>query len=617
MNIFFCINFFVLVLNMIAIHAYSPIYKGCELKESDFTLDTLVDFRNDDAIRLPIQLVLDSVTLKDGTVGADVYWINIRGSVKRLKAEQSKVEVLGKYIVHNGSDHGLVGLELDPNFKTNGWMWFRYSPKAATPADQFLAVNKIRVSRVTLKGDKLDFETEKIIWEGAINPYKMESLPEFGRAFNMIHQGGGMAFDREGNLWFNIGNNSVDMNLGYKGSHFNPEDARFGAVGGSGNTASPVGSILKIKPIGFSDSESPQVGKGSTYTIPSGNFGEYFSQYWNDQGDNDLSEQYLDESLVLPEIYVKGIRSIFSINVDPYYGWVSWGEVNGDGADDEFHIVKHPIFSGHPWYGGWSNIDTLNANKGHNMHRDSIFNLAPINLGVKRLPPITNPTIPRHFSGEYGEMHYDKARSAMGGPIYHYNGKLNSKSMFPPHYNNMWFIVDWQKQYKWAVDLDTTGSELTHVNAVEFFPNLLMDRLFNRLLDIEFGPDNALYFADMGNNSGNAGIGYGRIVRFRYNQKCSDSELLPPKPGPISIVKKQQNEGVRLIGNKAYVSITGTYRVKIYSIQGKLLGNILGKGIANYDLLPYVNARQGVFFISIKSEFGETFHKSGFIHYKN
>ena len=63
-----------------------------------------------------------------------------------------------------------------------------------------------------------------------------------------------------------------------------------------------------------------------------------------------LAAQYRDTSKVLPEIYVKGERSNFSIAVHPTKRWLAWGEVNYGGGLDETNVTGNPIFAGYPYF---------------------------------------------------------------------------------------------------------------------------------------------------------------------------------------------------------------------------------------------------------------------------
>src|SRR5690606_21706646 len=92
------------------------------------------------------------------------------------------------------------------------------------------------------------------------------------------HTGGSLRFDNYGHLYISVGDNeSLFM--------------------GPGNTADLRGGILRIIP-----------GEDGGYSIPEGNFGEYWAQVWEDSGLIERAIEYRDTSRVRPELYIKGSR---------------------------------------------------------------------------------------------------------------------------------------------------------------------------------------------------------------------------------------------------------------------------------------------------------------------
>jgi cytochrome c len=590
--------------------AFDPVYKGCEFKESDFTMEVLVTGPPalsgpgrvmDPTIRGPLQIVFDSIIGADGYIDADIYWVNRFGAVKRLRAGAATVELLGTFEVWHGDDYGLLGLELDPDFKSNGWMYFWYSPPPLPEFGTNKIGNHMKLVRVTLKDGKLDFSTEKVLYTALANVY------DYTKA--IWHAGGPMQFDAQGNLWFTYGNNSTDHNSVFNGSQVDDKDSIVSDTWGAGNTANARGSILKIKPIPFPDTEDREPGIGSTYEIPEGNFGEYFSDYWKERGDDALAEMYLDPGLVLPEIYIKGFRSIFSVNVDPYYNWVSWGEINPGYPRDEWWIVKHPVYSGYPYFAGWNDNGTQWATTGHSQTPDSIVNNSPLSNGIKRLPPARGATLPAQYNKFPNGT--SLARSSMGGPVYWYNGQLNSNRMFPPHFNEMWFVMDYQTRWKAAIEIDYRSDphEILRVSGMDIFTDKLQFPNTARghwPLDIEFGPDNSLYIVDYGTRNVGAAVGSGQIVRFSYNQACKDPDLVPPFTVSVNppVVKNLRDLGVRNTGNKIFFTGSGNHELQVRDMNGRILLEMSGNGRKSYDISNWDNISNGIYFISVKTSKG-------------
>ena len=569
------------------VQAQIPPYKGCEYNESDFSIDTLVSNRNDPTVRSPLQFVFDPVVDDEGYVDGDMYWVNRHGAFKRLRAGSEDVELLGEFEVQTSYDYGLLGLVLDPDFKENRWIYFWYSPPPKPEFGLDKIGNEMVLSRFILKEDGLDMSSERVIYKHITNVYKYQKA--------IWHMGGPMQFDQHGNLWFTYGNNSTDHNFVYAGSHVNPDDSILSDEWGSSNTASARGSILRIKPIPFPDSEIPEWGVGRTYEVPEGGFGDYFSQYWKDKGEDGLAERYLDTGFVRPEIYIKGFRSIFSVNVDPYFDYVSWGEINP--SPDEHFLVKHPVYSGYPYYAGWRSDTELMKTSGHDESMEAPINDSPLSSGVQRLPHVTYPTLPNAYSS---------AHSAMAGGIYYYDGQLKSRRKMPPHFNGKWFVTDYMKAWKYVIDVDTSGPEITYVSGTEIFPNVHKDPTRNSPLEIEFGPDGALYIGDYGMFKVTPPVGMGMIIRFSYHGTCQDPDLIPPQP-IVAVEKKSstpEKNSISLTGGKLSVTGAGRYDITIRDLQGSILHAFPGEGRKTYDLSKTSGLSRGLYLLTLESETG-------------
>lgn len=192
-------------------------------------------------------------------------------------------------------EEGLLGIELDPDFATNGWVYLHYTPHAKIDRDKRMAVRQ--VSRFTFDSatNKLDLASEKVLLHW---PVQIHSC---------CHAGGGLAWDSKDNLYIATGdNNSSGFSDGYSGNNPQPNykgvsfaDARRTA----GNTNNLNGKILRIHPE-----------DDGTYTLPEGNL---FTGKEPDEGGGKTRG----------EIYVMGVRNPARISVDTstdtlYAGWV-------------------------------------------------------------------------------------------------------------------------------------------------------------------------------------------------------------------------------------------------------------------------------------------------------
>src|SRR5690606_16947687 len=84
-----------------------------------------------------------------------VIFIERQGGVHMYDPNKGMIRQVGKLDVYIGSEDGLLGLALDPNFEENHWLYLFYSPVGSQ------AVN--RVSRFRMHGDTLEMASEKVV----------------------------------------------------------------------------------------------------------------------------------------------------------------------------------------------------------------------------------------------------------------------------------------------------------------------------------------------------------------------------------------------------------------------------------------------------------------------
>lgn len=236
--------------------------------------------------------------------GAIADWNNPKvglgcGTIHQWDPKTKKVKLLttldvmgnrgsGDELVKN--EEGLVGVTLDPKFEKNGWIYIYWMPHESIDRDK--RIGQRTVSRLTY-----DFATESID-QGT----RKDLLHWDTQIHSCCHAGGGMSFDKDGNLYIGSGDsNSSGGSSGYSGNNWTQDykgvsfqDARRTA----GNTNDLNGKIIRIHP------ESD-----GTYTIPKGNL---FPP---------------GTAKTRPEIYVMGVRNIARLSVDPVHNWLNAGWV--------------------------------------------------------------------------------------------------------------------------------------------------------------------------------------------------------------------------------------------------------------------------------------------------
>jgi type 1 glutamine amidotransferase len=239
------------------------------------------------------------------------------------------------------SEAGMVAMVLDPDFtKGRPYMYVQYypywggeqgkdtEPKLGPGFDRATYTGEKRLSRFTYDEQTKTFVpgSEKVIFS-YMSP-----------VYNCCHNGAGMAFDSKGNLYVTNGDNVPNGANANNGGYTNtdplytipckgaaptthcgqtpPEErpADNGPVisygdarGTSGNTNVYEGKIIRIKPLA-NPGDTP--GAGSTYTIPGDDAPNGPNLFPPDS-------QPVRDGLAKPEIFAMGVRSDYTIHIDP------------------------------------------------------------------------------------------------------------------------------------------------------------------------------------------------------------------------------------------------------------------------------------------------------------
>jgi cytochrome c len=524
---------------------------GCDdWKPNEFRYTKLVSRGTTDST-LDEPLKLATALRDDGK--ADVYFIERHGKVKRWDAGTNSVSTLLSLNTWTDSpdkvdsvgldaETGLEGIALDPDFGKNHRIYLRYEPWDKSV---------YRISRFELKGDSIPLSSEKVILE---IPY----VREHTHLQPIVLGGAGMAFDPDGNLIINIGANtelSPSVNEKYRD---------FSAEYTSSNLRNLRGAILRIHP-----DDSPQ-----GYSIPKGNFAEYYSDWFKQQGQDSIAKVYADTSQVKPEIYVKGVRNPYSLTVDPVRGWVSWGEFGpnrlGVVRIEEDNVVSHPVYGGYPYWSGKNEflLDGMHPWADNKPDPKSPVNNSVWNDGPKTLPPADTP---RYAYSAYLNSGFLVGNHPTVGPIYHYDPQSPSGIKFPPHFDKAWFLAERQTKSVRVLKLDETGSYVIDSDMVSTSQDL------SRPLDVEQGVDGAIYIVDYGDGwhltSPNTQIG-----RIEYTGSCH--------PG-VSVSTRRlpgRQPDIRIGSRSLEIREAGEHVVSQTDLNGREIGSWRGKGPKTYSL---------------------------------
>ena len=416
-------------------------------------------------LRQPMELAV----APDGTV----FWIEFEGRLMSLGRGQHEPRLVGQLTVTTAQENGLIGLALDPHFADNGRVYLQYSPPG---------FDGQHVSRFTIRDGVLDPASEKLLLEFA------ELRKE------CCHHAGSLAFGPDGCLFIATGDNTHPHgdSEGFAPIDERPEKAPWDAQKSSANTASVSGKILRIRPLADGSMEIPE--------------GNLFPR---------------DGSAGRPEIYCMGCRHPWRMSVDSKTGTVYWGEVGPDaGADgprgprgyDEINQARGPGNFGWPYFIAgnrpYADYDYASRTVGALFDPAAPVNASPNNTGASLLPPARPALLayPYGASEDFPELGQG-GRTACAGPVYHEADFASSPTRFPSRFDGCLFIYEWSRNWIKAVRLDDDEQ----VVAIEPF---LPDQPFVRPIDMQFGPDGALYMLEYGDTWGvNANS---RLVRIDY-----------------------------------------------------------------------------------------------------
>lgn len=394
--------------------------------------------------------------------GEIMYWNEAEQSLQ----EVAKLDVYWQSGVRGvNAEEGLMGIQKDPNYASNNFVFVYYSPAGDEEIN--------RLSRFVFKDGVWDMDSETVILDIPSDRYIC------------CHTGGSIAFDKDGNLFLSLGDNSTPFNQNdsrYTLNGYAPLDARDGrkqwdARRSSGNANDLRGKILRIK-----------VAEDGSYTIPEGNLYAPGTEGTR------------------PEIYVQGNRNPYRISVDQKTGFLYWGEVGPDArADsmdvkgpkgyDEVNQARQAGNFGWPYFVGnnyaYREFNYETGQTGPAFDPAGPVNNSPNNTGIKTLPPAQPAFIwyPYDKSPDFPQVGTG-GRNAMAGPVY-YSDLYPADTRFPDYFDGKLFIYDWIRGWIKVVTMEENGD----FSKMEPF---MAGTKFNSLIDMEMGPDGKMYILEYG-----------------------------------------------------------------------------------------------------------------------
>ena len=416
-------------------------------EENRFTSTVLESFMDE-----PIEMEV----LSDGRV----LFVERKGMIKLYDPTAKATKTINKLPVHitGNYEDGLLGMELDPKFDQNHYVYLYYSPVGSKPVQN--------LSRFVFAGDSLQMKSEKIVMQV---PVQRETC---------CHSAGNVYFGPDGNLYLSTGDNTSSKESdGFSPLDERPGRAPFDSQKSSGNANDLRGKILRI-----------HVEADGSYTIPDGNL---FPK---------------DGSKGKPEIYVMGARNPYRIWMDKR-GFLYWGDVGPDGgvanergpkSQDEWNQARKAGNYGWPYFVGdnkaYAKFDFATNKIGAFYNPDQPVNESPNNTGTKALPPAQKAMIwyPYDKSTEF-PMLGTGSRSAMAGPFFYAGDYKASAVKFPAYYNNKQFIYEWARNWIKVLTYADNGD----LRQIESF---LPTTFISKPIDMKFGKDGAMYVLAYGAN---------------------------------------------------------------------------------------------------------------------
>ncbi len=366
--------------------------------------------------------------------------------------------------VDNSFENGLLGLALDPGFAENGHIYLYASLPVAEPPPASGPPGLNVLARFTV-GDN-----------GRIDPATRVELLRVPSERECCHEGGDLHFGPDGTLYLSVGDNTDP----FAANGFAPLDQRsgrdrFDSRRTAANPNALRGKILRINPDG---------------SIPDGNM---FSKSGTEGR---------------PEIFVMGVRNPFRIAVDSMTGRLFWGDVGPDaplGTDrgpqgfDEINYADSPGDYGWPFcisenrpYADFDyETETAGAPFSCAGKRPSLLSYDYLTI---RYPALGDAASPEAGSlvGALEDASFT-GRTAIAGVVY--RPPVGAPFALPEQYWGNLLMTDWTRDIIAAVHVNDEG-RLGHLR------RLLQFEDFRRPIDLDVGPDGALYVLEYGTSYG-------------------------------------------------------------------------------------------------------------------
>ncbi len=381
-----------------------------------------------------------------------VYYIERTGEVKLWSPTTGRTTLAGRLDVDTTSENGLLGIALDPEFASNRRVWLYHSTPVADPPPVGRPPGDNVLSHVVARADgSLDLGTRVDVL----------AVPSERQC---CHEAGSIAFGPDGTVFLSVGDNTNPFGDSNGSAPIDERPGRenYDAQRTARNPFDLRGKILRINPDG---------------TIPPGNLFP------------------ADGSQGRPEIYTMGSRNPYRTAVDPLTGRLFWGEVGPDAFEDssrgprgfdEINFADSPGDYGWPYCIGpnipYNDVDFTTQSAGAAFVCDGF---RPSLIAYDYFTP-TYLALGTAFPPEGAQF---TGRTAIAGTFY--RAPAGAPYALPPPYADTLLMTDWTRDVLASVDVASDGT-LAHLR------RLLPWERFVRPIDLDVGPDGALYVVEYG-----------------------------------------------------------------------------------------------------------------------
>jgi hypothetical protein len=239
---------------------------------------------------------------------------------------------------------------------------------------------------------------------------------------------------------------------------------------------------------------------------------------------------------------------------------------------EEDNLVTHPSYGGYPYWSGKNEflLDGMQPWAGTGMDPKAPVNNSVWNEGPKELPPADTP---RYAYSAYLNNGFIVGNHPLAGPLYHYDPQSASPRKLPPHFDRAWFVADRENGVR-VFQMDETGSLLMDSTM------LATDQKLDRPLDLQQGPDGAMYVVDYG-PGWHSTDPLTQIGRIEYTGSCHPGV---PTAARQNGMKSGPIPRVRISAGLVDIAEPGPHQIRLNDLEGRQIRAWRGTGPKAYAL---------------------------------